>query len=146
MMQPATSGVALPDRYGSTIRAWKIVGFISLGAAIAGMLSSFVFLFVALYQSNGVPVTVSLLLTAVLAVLGFTAIAVVYLKQTAQRNDLADALTLAGHPGVDALRLQSGRPVPSPQGVELRLRTERDGSGARWLLVDAYAYAPPPPR
>ncbi|UAJ78285.1 hypothetical protein IT072_13555 [Leifsonia sp. ZF2019] len=143
MTTPETNGVGIPDHHGRTIVAWKTISFVSLGLAIAGWLSFLVLMFVALYSGDATPVTVILAANFALMVLGFVGIAVVATQQGAQRNDLADALTRAGHPGVDVRRLQAGRPVPSPQNLELRLRKERDDAGRRWLLVDAYAYAPP---
>jgi hypothetical protein len=141
---PATSGVALPDAFGGAIRTWRAVGVTALGVAILGALAVLVLLFVALYAHEYAPLLVTGLVTAVLALVGIVAVFVVLTKQSDQRNALSDALTLAGHPGVDVRRLQAGRPVPSPQGVELRLRRAKDEAGAPWLLVDTYAYAPRP--
>ncbi|WP_349864163.1 hypothetical protein [Leifsonia sp. WHRI 6310E] len=146
-MQPASSGVSLPDRQGSAIVTWKAIGITALALGLVAFLSFFALMFAALYGGGTVgTATILLVLAAVLIILGFVGVAIVYNQQSAQRNDLSDALTRAGHPGVDVRRLQVGRPVPSPQGVELRLRKARDDSGARWLLVDAYAYAAPPAR
>ncbi|MFF2053972.1 hypothetical protein ACFVU2_20365 [Leifsonia sp. NPDC058194] len=144
MSAPATSGVALPDAFGGAIRTWRIIGVAALVLAILGAFAVLALLFVALYAHDYAPLLVSGLVTAVLAVVGIVSVFVVLAKQSDQRNALSDALTLGGHPGVDVRRLQAGRPVPSPQGVELRLRREKDDAGAPWLLVDAYAYAPRP--
>lgn len=144
MTGPATSGVALPDTFGDSIRTWRAVGVTALGVAIVGALAVLVLTFVGLYTHNYAPLLITGLLTAVLAVVGIVSVFVLLAKQSDQRNALSDALTLGGHPGVDVRRLQAGRPVASPQGVELRLRRERDDNGTRWLLVDAYAYAPHP--
>lgn len=144
MSAPATSGVALPDAFGGSIRTWRIVGVTAMGLAILGALGVLALLFVGLYSHDYAPLLVTALFTVLLAIVGFISVAVVFTKQNDQRNALSDALTLAGHAGVDVRRLQAGRPVPSPQGVELRLRRAKDDAGAPWLLVDAYAYAPRP--
>ncbi len=144
MSAPATSGVALRDAFGGSIRAWKGTGVTALSLAILGALGVLVLLFVGLYSGDYAPLLVTGLVTVLLALIGIISVAVVFTKQNDQRDALSDALTLAGHAGVDVRRLQAGRPVPSPQGVELRLRREKDDAGARWLLVDAYAYAPRP--
>ena len=142
MSAPATSGVALPDAFGGSIRAWKVTGVTALSVAIVGALGVLVLLFVGLYSGEYAPLLVTGLVTALLALVGIVSVFVVLAKQNDQRNALSDALTLAGHAGVDVRRLQAGRPVPSPQGVELRLRRAKDDAGAPWLLVDAYGYAP----
>jgi len=141
---PATSGVALPDAFGGSIRTWRAVGVTALSVAILGAFAVLVLLFVGLYAHNYAPLLITGLVTAVLALIGIVSVFVLLAKQNDQRNALSDALTLGGHPGVDVRRLQVGRPVPSPQGVELRLRREKDDAGAPWLLVDAYSYAPRP--
>lgn len=144
MSAPATSVVSLPDAFGGAIRTWRAMGVIALSLAIIGALGVLVLLFVGLYAHEYAPLLVTGLVTAVLAVIGIVSVFVLLTKQNDQRNALSDALTLAGHAGVDVRRLQVGRPVPSPQGVELRLRRAKDDAGAPWLLVDAYAYAPRP--
>lgn len=144
MSAPATSGVSLPDAFGGSIRAWKGTGVTAFSLAILGALGVLVLLFVGLYSGDYAPLLVTGLVTVLLALIGIISVAVVFTKQNDQRNALSDALTLAGHAGVDVRRLQAGRPVPSPQGVELRLRRAKDDAGAPWLLVDAYAYAPRP--
>lgn len=141
MIESDPAALRLPDRRGSAILAWKVVTFVSLGLAIVGWLAFIVLMFVALYSGDATPVTANLVVTGVLMIVGFAGIVVVARQQAAQREDLADALTVAGHAGVDVRRLQAGRPVPSPLGVELRLRRGRDESGARLLLVDAFALA-----
>jgi Flp pilus assembly protein TadB len=143
-VQPASSGVALPDRHAPAILAWKVVGITSLALGGIAFLGFIALMFVAMYGGSVGVATGVLFVAALLIVLGIVGVVVVYQQQTAQRTELADALTRAGHPGVDALRLQRGLPAPSPQNLELRLRKERDDSGAQWLLVDAYSYATPP--
>jgi hypothetical protein len=139
-----TSGVGLPDASGGAIRTWRAVGVTALSLAIIGAFAVLVFLFVGLYSHDYAPLLLAGTTTVLLALVGFVSVFVVLTKQNDQRNALSDALTLGGHPGVDVRRLQAGRPVPSPQGVELRLRREKDDAGSPWLLVDAYAYAPRP--
>jgi hypothetical protein len=144
MTASATSGIALPDSFGGSIRTWRAVGVTALSLAIVGALAVVVLLFVGLYGHQYTPLLVAGFLTALLALVGIVAVSVVLVKLNDQRTALADALTLGGHPGVDVRRLQAGRPVPSPHGVELRLRRDRDDTGRPWLLVDAYALPPRP--
>ncbi|MFJ3393067.1 hypothetical protein [Leifsonia aquatica] len=146
VIRPASSGVAIADRNGNPIRGWKTAFYVVAGVVLAGLVTILVLLIPSLYNGYAVALLFGMFGIMGLLIVLIAVLLLVAHYQSAQRNDLADALTRAGHPGVDVRRLQAGRPVPSPQGVELRLRKERDGSGARWLLVDAYAYAAPPPR
>ncbi len=142
-MQPASSGIALPDRRGAAILVWKIIAIASLIVGAVAFVSFVILMFAVAYGAGFGGAMVALVIAGVALVLGFVGLGVVYVEQTTQRTELADALTRAGHPGVDALRLQRGHPAPSPQNLELRLRKERDDSGRRWLLVDAHPYPAP---
>jgi hypothetical protein len=139
-IRPATTGVALLDDHGAAVRAWKTTLYAILGACIAGLVVILVLMLPAVYNGFGMVILVATFGVFALLLLAL-AFALAYVSVlTAQRNELADALTRAGHPGVDARRLLAGRPAPSPQNIELRLRRERDGGGRRWLLVDGYSY------
>ncbi|WP_162819178.1 hypothetical protein [Leifsonia aquatica] len=144
MFQPATSGVAIVDAHGGAIRAWKTAALVVAGVMIAGLVAILILLLPASYGGWGVALLFGLVGILVLLFVFLWLFVAVWHSQAEQRNDLSDALTRAGHPGVDVRRLQAGRPVPSPQNLELRLRRERDDTGRRWLLVDAYAFAPHP--
>lgn len=137
MMRPATSGVALPDQRGRLIRTWRIIGVIALAAGVVGLIAFFGLMIAALYSGDATAASLVLVPAILLLILGLVSVVIVVNQQSAQRTELADALTRAGHAGVDARRLQAGRSAPSPLGVELRLRRERDDAGNGWLLVDA---------
>jgi hypothetical protein len=141
-MQPPATGIAVPDMVGAEIRVCKVVALVICGLLIAGCLAVLVLLLPAFTMgwASGLFLGMAPLVPLSLVLLFVVPARMSY--EATQRQHLADALVLAGHPGVDVRRLQAGRPVPSPQRVELRLRRERDEAGRRWLLVDAYAYAP----
>jgi hypothetical protein len=138
MIQPATSGVAVPDRHATATRGWLIAYYVTGGVTIVAYIVTIVFQLVML--TTGKPVVAalgSMLVALVFVVLSLVCSLVWFSRQSATRRELADALTRAGHHGVDVKRLLRGKPVASPLGVLLWLRRERDDQGNRWLLVDA---------
>jgi hypothetical protein len=143
-MRPASSGIAIPDVSWAEIRLCKIMALAICGALIVGCIAALVLIIPALTMGWAAGLLSGLSALVPLSLMLFFLIPARMRYEASQRDQLSDALVLAGHPGVDVLRLQAGKPVPSPQRVQLRLRRERDDAGRRWLLVDAVPYAPEP--
>lgn len=135
MSIPAPAPITIPDHRGPARRAWLTAFFICAGLALLGAVAMIPVFFISVADSTVAPFFALMGVLAVLILLMIVAVIVVWSQRSGLVSQVSDALTLAGHPGVDARRLVAGQRVASPAGYWLRLRRESNASG-HWLLVD----------
>ncbi|MFF2051850.1 hypothetical protein ACFVU2_09645 [Leifsonia sp. NPDC058194] len=140
MIQPATSGIAIPDPRSGKTRGWLIAQIVFQCLTVAGALATLLLWPITMSTRDFSPIFIALALWILVAVIGFVCAMIAFGYQSATRRELDDALTRFGHGGTPAKKLLSGKHplVPSPAGVLLQLRRETDDQGHRWILVDAF--------
>lgn len=143
MIQPATSGIAIPDDHGAKARGWLIAYYVTGSLFVAAAFANLI-VYVASFSIRAFGAV--LLCAGLMLLFGILSLicALTWSSYNAStRRELADALARAGHHGVDAKRLlHTKRPlVASPAGVLLQLRRERDDHGRQWILVDTFPLA-----
>ncbi|WP_349865477.1 hypothetical protein [Leifsonia sp. WHRI 6310E] len=116
MIQPATSGIAIPDDHGAKARGWLIAYYVTGSLFVAAAFANLI-VYVASFSTRAFGAV--LLCAGLMLLFGILSLicALTWSSYNAStRRELADALARAGHHGVDAKRLlQTKRPlVASP--------------------------------
>jgi hypothetical protein len=143
MIQPATSGIAIPDGHGAKARGWLIAYYITGSLFAAAAIANLIVYVSSLSTRAFGPVFICMGLLLLFGILSLICALTWSSYNASTRRELADARARVGHHGVDAKRLlQTKRPlVATPAGVLLQLRHERDDHGRQWILVDAFPTA-----
>jgi hypothetical protein len=140
MIQPATSGIAIPDPRAGKIKGWLAAQITFQCLTLVGALATLVLWPITMSSRDFAPVLIVLAVWTLVAIAGFVCAMVALGYQTATRDDLTDALTRYGHHSVPAKKLLSNkRPlVPSPiAGLWLLVGIQREESGRTSLVAFA---------